>query len=312
VFDFLFRRTRNRRATWAKVAGELGGTFHLASGFWRPKNERIEAVVAGVPIVLDIFVVSTGKSSHPYTRARAPWARAPGPKLRVYRQGLFSSLGKAIGMQDVALGELAAFDAEFMVKADNEAVARAVWSRPAMERMLTTFSRARLESDAKAVTLVDGGRWEDAGRLRAGIQLVAELATRDLFGADPLRAIPDATIVQAPGERPSAELAVPVRVAIRAEDRDGHLVTVARAAERVEHPPLVLEVTDGKPVDPAHASSLPQGAHVPLHAVGTGTLAIDGDGIRFTWRAIERDPVRLRSAAELIGAIAAGTAGTYR
>ena len=312
MLDFLFRRTRERRATWAKVADELGGSFHLASGFWRRKNERIEAVVSGVPVVLDIFFVTTGKSSHPYTRARAPYARGPGPKLKVYRQGVLSALGKAIGLQDLSFGELAAFDAEFMVKSSNEAVARALWSRPAMERMLSTFSRARFESDAEEVVLVDAGRWEEANRLRAGIQLVAELATRDLFGADALRAIPDATFVQPPGERPSAELAVPVRVAIRAEDRDGRLVTVARAADQVELPPLVLEVTDGKPTDPAQASTLPQGAHVPLHAVGTGVLAIDADGIRFTWDAVERDPVRLRSAAELIGAVAAGTAGTYR
>ena len=312
MFDFLFRRTRERRATWAKVAEELGGTFHLASGFWRRKTERIEAVVSGVPVVLDIFVVSTGKSSHPYTRARASYARGPGPKLRVYRQGVLSALGKAIGLQDVALGELPAFDAEFMVKSDNDAVARALWSRPEMERMLSTFSRARFESDAEEVVLVDSGRWEEANRLRAGIQLVADLATRDLFGADALRAIPDATFVQSPGERPSAELAVPVRVAIRAEDRDGRLVTVARAADQVELPPLVLEITDGKPTDPAQASTLPQGAHVPLHAVGTGALAIDADGIRFTWPAVERDPARLRSAAELLGAVAAGTAGTYR
>ncbi|HEY5937317.1 MAG TPA: hypothetical protein VIU61_21860 [Kofleriaceae bacterium] len=312
MFDFLFRRTRQRRANWTQVAGELGGTFHLATGFWRRYNERIEANISGIPIVLDMYVVSTGKTSHPYTRVRAPYARGPGPKMRVYRQGLLSAIGKAIGMQDLALGELAAFDAEFTVKADNEAVARALWSRHAMERMLSTFPRARIDSDATTITLVEGGRWEEPDRLRAGIALVAELACSDVFGADALRAIPDATIVQPAGQRPSAELAVPVRVAIRAEDRDGQLVSVARATDPIEHPPLVLEIAAGKPADPAQASSLPQGAHVPLHGVGTGTLAIDGDGIRFTWPGVERDPARLRSAAELIGAVAAGTAGTYR
>lgn len=312
MFDFLFRRTRNRRATWTKVATDLGGVFHLPTGFWRRQNERIEANISGVPVVLDMYVVSTGKSSHPYTRVRAPYARGPGPKLRVYRQGLFSAIGKAIGMQDLAFGELAPFDAEFVVKADNEAVARALWSRRAMERMLATFSRARIDSDATTITLVDGGRWEEPGRLHAGIALVAELACSDLFGADALRAIPDATFVHPQGQRPSAELAVPVRVAIRAEDREGRLVTVARATDPTEHPPLVLEVVAGKPADPSQASTLPQGAHVPLHTVGTGTLAIDADGIRFTWPEVERDPARLRGAAELIGAVAAGTAGTYR
>jgi hypothetical protein len=312
VFDFLFRRTKRRRAAWASVAEELGGSFHLAKGIFRRKNERIEVVVDGVPVVLDFYVVSTGKSSQSFTRVAAPFARGPGPKMRVYRKGVLASIGKAIGTQDVELGIDAAFDEAFMVKSDEEAVARRLWSASTSSRMLAMFASARFESNDAGLKLVEGGVWDQPERLRTGIRLVAELAGRDLFGVDALARIDGAHVVQQPGGRPRAELDVPVRIVVGAEDVDGHLVMFARADERIAIDPVELAIVDGKPSDPARAGALPQGASVPMRAVGTGTLIVDGDGLRFRWRDLELDPIKLRAGAELIGAIAAGQAGVYR
>ena len=182
-----------REAMYTRCIRGMRGACSVSSAD-RPKTERIEAVVNGVPIVLDMFVVWTGQSSHPYSRAT--------------------------GIVGACTG--------------TEAAGVSPWS----------VLHAR-----------QGGR--DAGcRARRARRVRRPVHGQGLAGP-----------------------------------RDH---------------------THGKLADPAQASSLAQGAHVPLHAVGTGTLAIDGNGTHFTWRAVERDPARLRSAAELIGPIAAGTAGTYR
>ena len=313
MFDFLFRRTRRRRATWTAVAGELGGAFHLPTGFFRRKNERIEATVDGVPVVLDWYLVSTGKSAQSYTRVTASYVRGPGPTLKIYRQGVLASIGKAIGTQDIDLGVVPAFDTEFMVKADSVAVTRRLLSRAAMERILASFGRARIDGGVESIKLVETGIWEDADRLRGGIALLADLAGRDLFGAEALRAIPDASFVQAPGERPRAELDAPVRVVVQAEEQGDHLAMVARAAaEPTTLEPIDLAIVDGRVADAQRAGQLPQGAHVPLRSVGSGVLAVDATGLRFTWRDLELDPARLRAGAELLGAVAAGTGGVYR
>ena len=47
---------------------------------------------------LDTYVVSPGgQGSETYTRARARFAIGGGPTFKVYEEGFFSSIGKAVG-----------------------------------------------------------------------------------------------------------------------------------------------------------------------------------------------------------------------
>jgi hypothetical protein len=59
----------SRAEIWRQFSGETGSNF-IEGGFW--KSDKVEATHDQWTITLDLFVVSTGKSSTTYTRIRAP------------------------------------------------------------------------------------------------------------------------------------------------------------------------------------------------------------------------------------------------
>lgn len=137
----------------------------------------ISGAVENVPVQLDHYVVSHGKSSTSYTRVVGR-AIEPMPfTLRVYVESVFSSLGKVLGAQDVQLGD-PAFDERFMVKADNEAMARSLLDTE-LRRALTAFESGSLSFDyrAGAVSLTWVAREENPAVLDAAIRVVV-LASR--------------------------------------------------------------------------------------------------------------------------------------
>ena len=308
MFEFLFRRRNRRRALWAQVAAEYGGTFHLPTGFFRPQHERIEATVDGAQVLLETYAVHTGQKPVQYTRVTGWYTRGPGPMHSVDQVGVFARVGKALGLDYVELGH-GAFDIAFHIRAANPAVARRLWSPAAIDHMLARFPNATIKSSADTVELTVNAKWEDGDKLRAAITMIAELANRDLYGVDSLRAVADAAISQKPGAWPEIVLDLQARVVIRAEHPGPELVMVARVDEVAEREELVAEIVNG---NASGTERLPQAALATLPRVGTGRLAVSRDGLSFTWPVLEVDPDHLRAGAELLGAIAAGHAGVYR
>lgn len=127
---FGIQKRDRRRALWTQVAHEYGGAFHLAKGFWKRSNERIEATVGGVPFVLDTFVVSNGKSSQTYSRIAARLAHGPGVRMQIHKRGLLSAIGNMV-FEDHVLG-YAEFDAAFIVRSEHAAVTRRAVTKRAM------------------------------------------------------------------------------------------------------------------------------------------------------------------------------------
>ena len=60
---------------------------------------------------------------------RAPYVNPDGFRFRVYRHGLFSDLGKLLGMQDVEVGQ-PAFDEAFIIKGTDEGKLRQLFANP--------------------------------------------------------------------------------------------------------------------------------------------------------------------------------------
>lgn len=121
----LIRRWRARiHAAWAAVAARLGGTFAPASGrWWRSKSARVEAKIGAASVLMDHYTVSHGQSSTTYTRTRV--ATSCSKRLTSYRESVFSGIGKALGMQDMLIGD-PVYDERFVIKGDDEAWARSV------------------------------------------------------------------------------------------------------------------------------------------------------------------------------------------
>ncbi len=95
-------------------------------------------------MTLDTYTVSTGKSSMTYTRMRAPYVNPEGFRFTVYRKGLFSELGKLLGMQDIEVGD-PEFDEAFIVKGTDESRVRELFADAEVRSLLLAQPQVRLE-----------------------------------------------------------------------------------------------------------------------------------------------------------------------
>jgi len=101
---------------WSQLSREIGADYQ-PGGFFT--ESRVVLSRAGWQIVLDTYRVSTGKSHATYTRMRAPFANPDGFRFNIHRKGLFSEIGKRLGMQDLEIGD-SFFDDAFILQSNSE------------------------------------------------------------------------------------------------------------------------------------------------------------------------------------------------
>ena len=87
---------------WRQFSDEIGARF-IEGSFFKGES-RVESRVENWTITLDTFTVSTGKSSTTYTRMRARFANIDGFRFTIHRRGVFTGMGKLLGIQDVEVG----------------------------------------------------------------------------------------------------------------------------------------------------------------------------------------------------------------
>ena len=105
---------------WRQLCAEIGAQY-VEGGFW--KGNKVRATHGPWTITLDTYTVSDGKTSVAYTRMRAPFVDPEGFRFTVYRKGVFSDIGKWLGMQDIEIGD-EAFDEDFILKSNEESKLR--------------------------------------------------------------------------------------------------------------------------------------------------------------------------------------------
>ena len=101
---------------WSQVANEINGEF-IDGGFWN--RDQLIYDHGEWTIVLDTFSRGSGKNSRTYTRMRAPFINKDDFQFQIYREGIFSPLGKWLGGQDIIIGDQY-FDDEFIIKGNDE------------------------------------------------------------------------------------------------------------------------------------------------------------------------------------------------
>jgi hypothetical protein len=114
----------SRDEIWQQFAASVSGNF-TEGGFWN--GGKVEATHGQWTVTLDTYTVSTGKSSITYTRMRAPYVNPDGFQFNIYRRGIFSNIGKKLGMQDVTVGD-PQFDEDFIIKGNDEAKLRRLFA----------------------------------------------------------------------------------------------------------------------------------------------------------------------------------------
>jgi hypothetical protein len=81
---------------WQQLSQEMGAEF-VDEGF--RKGSKVRAHVGPWIVTLDMGI-SDRDGESPVTRLRAPYINPDGFQFTIYRKGIFSALGKLVGMQD--------------------------------------------------------------------------------------------------------------------------------------------------------------------------------------------------------------------
>jgi hypothetical protein len=130
---------------WKQLADGIGAQF-VDRTFW--KGSKVVAKAPPWEITLDTYDASTSDSSYTYTRMRAPFVNADGFYFKIYRPSIFSNLGKALGMQDVSIGD-AAFDDAFIIQTNDERKVRQLLANSRLRALLMAQPRlsVRIKND---------------------------------------------------------------------------------------------------------------------------------------------------------------------
>ena len=131
----------SKEEIWRALANEIDAEY-VDGGFW--KGDKVQAQYGDWTVTLDTYTESSGKNSTTYTRIRAPYVNRDGLRFEVYRAGLFSGMGRALGMQDIEIGE-PAFDEAFVLKGNNEAQVRRLFKNPLIRQLLEAQPAVHLE-----------------------------------------------------------------------------------------------------------------------------------------------------------------------
>lgn len=127
----------SKEEVWRQVSSEVGGEYDKGRIF---KSDTVKATHGDWTVTLDIHVVSTGKSTVPFTRLRAPYVNPDGFRFDIYRKSIFTGVAKLMGRQDVEVG-YGEFDREFVIKGTDEARLRQLFANPKIRTLLQALPR---------------------------------------------------------------------------------------------------------------------------------------------------------------------------
>jgi hypothetical protein len=140
----------SKEEIWQQFCAQTGASM-VEGGFWQ--GSKVEARHGEWTVTLDTYTVSTGKFAATFTRMRAPYVNPDGFTFAIYRKGVFSTIGKRLGMQDVSAG-YPEFDEAFIIKGNDE------------QKLCRLFSNQRIRELISAqpaiwfsVKDLDGGFW---------------------------------------------------------------------------------------------------------------------------------------------------------
>ncbi len=131
----------SKKEVWEQLSKEIQGGY-IDGGFWT--GSKVQAHVGNWIVLFDTYTVSTGKTSTTYTRIRAPFKNLENFYFKIYRKGVFSDLGKLLGMEDIIVG-CSEFDDDFIIKGNNEEKIVQLFSNEKIREVLELQASISLE-----------------------------------------------------------------------------------------------------------------------------------------------------------------------
>lgn len=291
-----------RRARLQDIAARRGGRFDR-HGYLVLDLDRCRTT-----ILLEYTLDDRGNAYSPGTRWRAELQPPGTTPFAVYPEGLASATSKLLGVRELELGVLLAFDRQFMIKARVPASFRRLWTHDLCKLMVDHFPTATLTSTGAQLELVMTPSSDDV--LEIGLDLLLAIARADVFGLAVLHGLPDAS--QELDDLGGVRIKGATNVRLGLHPTGDDYVTRASALAEDHERLAAIEVVDGV-VAANDVATLP--AHLHYHARELGTARIESIGpeLTITWRAIEEDRRRLIAAIELLRKVAGSPAvGVFR
>jgi hypothetical protein len=124
-----------------QLSQEIGAEF-VDGGYW--KENKVQARLNPWTITLDFYAVRAQNQHIYYTRMRAPYINPENFRFSIYRKGIFSELGKLLGMQDIEVGD-PEFDEAFIIKGNEETTVVRLFDNSKIREMIQAQPRIRLE-----------------------------------------------------------------------------------------------------------------------------------------------------------------------
>lgn len=243
------QKREEREDVWRRHARSRGGSFDEPRGAWpsRTGGAAMEIESGGVPVLVDIHIVGGGRSQTVYTRASVVLADAPA--FHLYPEGLLATLNKALGAEDVELGD-PEFDGKFIVKCAAPQAVRGVWAQDVRDTMRTSLSDAEASSDGRTVSVQVVGSVLDTAKLDALIAVAAGLAGQGLAQIIDIAALPRARFLAPAGpwdarSRPQLELIdrdLTIKLAARGSDEGLRVSLSTQIARTLPQRPRSMRV----------------------------------------------------------------------
>jgi len=131
----------SKKEIWQLFSEQIGSEF-VEGGFL--KSDKVVAHIKEWIVTMDTYTVSDGKTSTTYTRLRAPYINKDGMRFKLYRSGIFSGIGAALGMQDIEIG-FPEFDEDFVIKGENEQKLKELLANTRIRELMQLQPRFHLE-----------------------------------------------------------------------------------------------------------------------------------------------------------------------
>ncbi len=131
----------SKKEIWKQLSEQLGSEY--IEGSWT-KSDKVVAHIKKWVVTLDTYTVSTANLTVTYTRIRAPYVNKDGIRFKIYKSGIFSGIGAAIGMQDIIVGN-PEFDKAFVIKGNNEEKIKQLFKNPVLQKLMLEQPHFHLE-----------------------------------------------------------------------------------------------------------------------------------------------------------------------
>jgi hypothetical protein len=163
-------RRRQQNDAWGQFASEIGAEF-IEGGLFR--SSKVQAHVKEWTVTLDTYSVSSGDSSEIYTRMKAAVQDKDGFWFTLSRTGLVAKLDKALGAQDIEIGD-PGFDQAFTIRSNNESKVRSLFLNLKIRQMIQAERSITLGIRKNALSLETRGVIRDVERLKSLFELFKE------------------------------------------------------------------------------------------------------------------------------------------